>query len=65
MKRNITAAWATTGLFPFNPDRVLRAISKPLPESTILRADEIEVGLLVLEVLYKGIICIESCATAE
>jgi hypothetical protein len=43
-KRNITAAWATTGLFPFNPDRVLRATPKPPPESTVPRADEIEVG---------------------
>lgn len=28
-KRNITQAWAATGLFPFNPDRVLRGISRP------------------------------------
>ena len=28
-KRNITAAWAATGLFPFNPDRVLRAHRSP------------------------------------
>jgi hypothetical protein len=41
-KRNITAPWAATGLFPFNPDRVLRATPKPPPESTVLRADKIE-----------------------
>jgi hypothetical protein len=29
-KRNITATWAASGLFPFNPDRVLRTIQKPL-----------------------------------
>lgn len=28
-KKNITAAWAATSLFPFNPDRVLRATPKP------------------------------------
>jgi hypothetical protein len=43
-KRNITAAWAAAGLFPFNPDRVLRATPKPPPESTVPRADGIEVG---------------------
>jgi hypothetical protein len=44
MKRNITAAWAATGLFPFNPDRVLRATPKPPAQSTVPRADEIKVG---------------------
>src|SRR4051812_2423334 len=28
-KRNITAAWAASGLFPSNPDRVLRGTRKP------------------------------------
>ena len=28
-KRNITQAWAATGLFLFNPDRVLRGIPRP------------------------------------
>jgi hypothetical protein len=28
-KRNIRAGWAATGLFPFNPERVLRDIPKP------------------------------------
>lgn len=35
-KRNITAGWATSGLFPFNPERVLRDTPKPLPEPTVL-----------------------------
>jgi hypothetical protein len=34
-KRNITSAWAATGLFPFNPDRVLRDIPKPPPEVSV------------------------------
>jgi hypothetical protein len=34
-KRNITAAWAASGLFPFNPDRVLRKTPKPLSEVAI------------------------------
>ena len=29
-KKNILAGWAKTGLFPFNPDRVLRDITKPV-----------------------------------
>jgi hypothetical protein len=35
-KRNIKAAWAATGLFPFDPKRVLRDIPKPpLTELTV------------------------------
>ncbi|KAL5400320.1 hypothetical protein PMIN03_012469 [Paraphaeosphaeria minitans] len=34
-KRNITASWAATGLFPFNPERVLRSMPKPVPELTM------------------------------
>jgi hypothetical protein len=29
IKKNTLAGWANTGLFPFNPDRVLRGITKP------------------------------------
>jgi hypothetical protein len=36
--------WATSGLFPLNPDRVLRKTPKPPTESTVPRADEIKVG---------------------
>lgn len=43
-KRNITAAWAACGLFPFNPDRVLKKTPKPPTQSTVPRADEIQVG---------------------
>ena len=32
------------GLFPFNPDRVLRDIPKPLAELTVPKADEAKVG---------------------
>ena len=34
-KRNILAGWAATGLFPFNPDRVLRGIQKPQSQLTV------------------------------
>jgi hypothetical protein len=34
-KRNITSAWATTGLFPFNPNRVLKNIPKPVVQLAI------------------------------
>jgi hypothetical protein len=39
-KRNILAGWATTGLFPLNPDRVLRGIQKPPPKLTIPDASQ-------------------------
>ncbi|KAL5371149.1 hypothetical protein PMIN06_012958 [Paraphaeosphaeria minitans] len=29
-RKNILAGWAKAGLFPFNPDRVLRSLAKPL-----------------------------------
>jgi hypothetical protein len=38
------AGWAACGLFPFNPDRVLRVTPKPPGQSTAPRADEIKVG---------------------
>ena len=34
-KRNITAGWAASGLFPFNPERVLRKIPKAPAELTV------------------------------
>lgn len=38
-ERNITAAWAACGLFPFNPERVLRVTPKPPTQASSLRAD--------------------------
>jgi hypothetical protein len=38
--RNIIAAWAASGLFPFNPDRVLRATPKPPAHTTVPRTVE-------------------------
>ena len=43
-KRNITAAWAASGLFPFNPYRVLKVTPKPPPQSTVPKAAEMKVG---------------------
>jgi hypothetical protein len=43
-KRNILAGWAACGLFPFNPDRVLRKTPKPLAQLVIPRAVEEGVG---------------------
>lgn len=34
-KRNILAGWRASGLYPFNPDRVLTAIPKPVPEPSV------------------------------
>jgi len=37
--KNVLAGWAATGLFPFNPERVLRHTPKPPAEITIPNAD--------------------------
>lgn len=42
-KRNIQAGWAATGLFPFNPERVLRDTPKRPAQLTVLRADGVAV----------------------
>jgi hypothetical protein len=39
-KKNIIAAWAATGQFPLNPDRVLKDTQKPPVELTVAKADE-------------------------
>jgi hypothetical protein len=44
-KKNIIAAWAACGLFPRNPDRVLRVTPKPPAQLTVPNADEIKVGI--------------------
>ncbi|PZD39774.1 DDE-1 domain containing protein [Pyrenophora tritici-repentis] len=41
-KKNILAGWAKTGLFPFNPSRVLRDIVKPGAPLTIQLPCEVE-----------------------
>lgn len=40
-KRNVLAGWAATGLFPLDPERVLRDIPKPPAELAIPSADEV------------------------
>lgn len=41
--RNIRAGWIKADLHPFNPDRVLRDIQKPLAELTVPEVDEVKV----------------------
>jgi hypothetical protein len=41
---NINAGFAVSGLFPFNPDRVLRSMLAPPAEPAVPRADEVKVG---------------------
>jgi hypothetical protein len=41
--KNIMAGWIKAGLYPFNPDRVLRSIPKPLAELTVPKANEVKV----------------------
>ena len=43
-KKNITAAWAACGLFPFKLDRVLRAISKAHARPIVPQSNKIKVG---------------------
>jgi len=42
-KANIAAGWAATGLFPFDPDRVLKDTPKPPAELTASNTDEMKV----------------------
>ncbi|PQE18246.1 transposase tan1 [Rutstroemia sp. NJR-2017a BBW] len=42
--KNIKAGFAASGLFPFNPDRVLRSMPAPPAEPVMPRADEVKVG---------------------
>jgi hypothetical protein len=42
--KNIKAGFAASGLFPFNPDRVLRSMPAPQAEPAIPSADEVRVG---------------------
>jgi DDE superfamily endonuclease len=44
-KKNILAGWAKAGLFPFNPDRVIRGITKPAVPQPIRTACEDQVPL--------------------
>jgi DDE superfamily endonuclease len=42
--KNVKAGFAASGLFPFNPNRVLRSMPAPPAEPAIPRADEVKVG---------------------
>jgi hypothetical protein len=42
-QRNIRSGFSACGLFPFNPDRVLRSMPKPLPERTLIDTTEVAV----------------------
>lgn len=42
--KNIKSGWMKAGLYPFNPDRILRDMPKPLARLTIPKADEVKVG---------------------
>lgn len=51
--KNIKACFAASGLFPFNPERVLRSMPNPA-ESAIPRADEVKVGSCRQDVEQAG-----------
>ena len=52
-KRNMTAAWAVSGLFPVNPD--IRATPKAPAQSTIPKTDEIKVGSCTQEAVQTPV----------
>ena len=41
---NIRAGWGRSGLYPFNPDRVLRDIRKPPAELTVPKVDDVDLS---------------------
>jgi hypothetical protein len=44
MPKNIKTSFATSGLFPFNPNKVLKDMPKPPADLTIPKVDEVKVG---------------------
>jgi hypothetical protein len=42
-QRNIRSGFSACGLYPFNPDRVLRSMPKPPPELKLLDTNKAEV----------------------
>jgi hypothetical protein len=53
--KNIKAGWAKAGLFPFNPNRVLRDIQKPSPEQTLVNSDNVMENYTHEEVLQTPV----------
>ena len=48
-KRNILAGWKASGLYPFNPDKVLKDIPKPVTEPTIIKSTITEPTIPILK----------------
>jgi len=51
--KNIKAGFAASGLFPFNPDRVLRHMLKPPADLNVLKANEVKVGSCLQDVVLQ------------
>jgi hypothetical protein len=51
--KNIKAGFAASGLFPFNPDRVLRHMPKPPANQNIPRAGEVEAGFCPQDIVLQ------------
>jgi hypothetical protein len=51
--KNINAGFAVSGLFPFNPDRVLRHMPKPPADLNIPKADEVEVRSCLQDIVLQ------------
>jgi hypothetical protein len=54
--KNIQAGWMKAGLFPFNPDRVLKDIQRPPAELTVPKTNDIRVrSCLQSEILHTPV----------
>jgi hypothetical protein len=58
--KNIKAGFAASGLFLFNPDRVLRDMPKPPANLTISKADEVKVGSYLQDVVLQTLVILVS-----
>jgi hypothetical protein len=51
--KNIKAGFAASSLFPFNPDRVLRHMPKPPADLNVPKANEVNVGSCLQDVVLQ------------
>lgn len=51
--KNIKAGFAASGLFPFNPDRVLRSMPKPPANLNVPKANKVKVGSCPQDVVLQ------------
>jgi hypothetical protein len=58
MPRNIKSGWSKTGLYPFNPDRVLNDIQKPQVEAIVPQTASVTIDLPAhINMLHTPVTC--------